>query len=457
MSMSELITPYPYQLTGADWLAEHPQALLADDMGLGKSAQAIRGADLVGARTILVLCPAAVRINWAREFQRFSPMDRPCTVILTGKDHIPPGPGVVVCSYDLAVPLAQRLKLHDWDLLVLDEAHYLKERSTKRTKAVYGRSSGAPGIAGRAKRVWRLTGTPAPNDASELYTHLMAMGTIKEPYWDFVFRFCTGFQNDFGYKVTGHKNVEHLKALLAPVMLRRRKMDVLKELPPIHYQEVTVEPAHVQTEALALAGQLRSAPALAEEIRVGERTLAAALAAVGGPAADDALGVLAGMAQSLTTLRRYIGMAKVPSICALLAEELEANPGEKVVLFAVHQAVVEEATRRLAQFHPVAVYGKTGPNERQRNIDAFQEDPKCRVFVGNVVAAGTGITLTAAAEVCFLEQSWVPSENAQSAARCHRIGQWQPVRVRVFSLAGSVDEQVQQTLLRKARELTKIF
>ncbi len=191
---------FPHQLVGAHFLSNHRQALLADEMGLGKSCQAVVGADLIGANNILVLCPAAVRINWQREFERFSPLDRPCTVLLTGKDRVPTS-GVVVCSYDLLVneTVRNRLKLTEWDLLVLDEAHALKERSAKRTRSVYGHSSRSLGLISRAKRTWRLTGTPAPNNASELYTHLKSAGLIEMPCWDFVARFCTGFDSGFGF------------------------------------------------------------------------------------------------------------------------------------------------------------------------------------------------------------------------------------------------------------------
>ena len=104
----------------------------------------------------------------------------------------------------------------------------------------------------------------------------------------------------------------------------------------------------------------------------------------------------------------------------------------------------------------VTLYGGTNADTRQKNIDKFQNNPKCRVFIGNIQAAGTGITLTAAHEVAFIEADWVPANNAQAAMRCHRIGQTKPVRVRFFSCAGSVDEDVMNTLRRKAYELSRL-
>lgn len=461
----ELLEAFPYQKEGAKFLATMPHALLADEMGLGKSCQAVLAADLVGARNILVLCPASVRFNWAREFERFSPVDRPCSVVLTGRHGVPKS-GVVVCSYDLVSneKTLQTFKSTRWDAIVLDEAHYLKSRTALRTKAVYGHGSRSPGLAACADRVWRLTGTPAPNDASELYTHLKSAGLTQDPYWDFVFRYCTGFNSDYGFRITGHKNTEELKALLAKFMLRRKKDEVMKELPPISYQEVTVERSAVSLDEFFFE-QMRG-KTLQEfnaELKTADQALRMALDAIKptgyNAPAQDRLKLLESLAKNMVTLRRYIGIAKVPNVCEILIEELEANPALKLVVFAVHRDVIEQTRVRLAKYGAVTFYGGTDPLKKKAHLARFQSDPKCRVFIGNVQAAGTGVDglQKASSEVVFMEADWVPSNNAQAAMRCHRIGQERPVRVRFFSCQGSVDEQIQQTLLRKTRELTKLF
>lgn len=456
-----LESPYPFQLIGADFLAARTQAFLADDMGLGKSVQGIRAADIIGARDILVVCPSSVRANWERMFEKFSPLDRPCAPIFTGKDSIPKT-GVVVISYDLATSRAHELK-RPWDLLIIDEAHYLKERSAKRTKAVYGRGSTFSGIAAHAKRVWRLSGTPAPNNASELYTHLKSAGLTTEPYWDFVFRFCSGFTSDYGFTIKGHKNVDELRRMLAPFLLRRTKEEVLKDLPPIRFEEVTVERGEVELDP-AFYLEMKSAgseAAFLDEIKVANQTLRQALETIstGKHSTESRLKMLESMAPSLSTLRRYIGLAKMPTACDVLQEELESGQLQKVVIFAVHRDVIEGVRQKMAAFGPVTLYGGTPADKRQRNIDRFMKDPKCRVFIGNINAAGTGVDglQKATADVAFLEQSWVPAENSQAAMRVHRIGQDNPVRVRIFSLRNSVDQQIQDALIRKMRELAKIF
>lgn len=460
--MPELITPFPYQIEGAHWLAPKAQALLADDMGLGKSCQAIVAADLANARTILVICPAAVRVNWEREFTRFSPLDRVSIVLAELADRFSPDDQVVIVSFEWATANAHLLKARAWDVLVIDEAHYLKERSAKRTKAIYGRGSKFPGVVGSAKRVWRLTGTPAPNNASELYTHLKSAGIVADQFWDFTFRYCTGFDSNYGFKISGHKNTEELKALMAPILLRRKKEDVLKELPPIRFQEVTVERSKVELDPNfyeAIQGQKITVEQFYDRLKVHDQTLRNALESVSrshNPCADR-LSILEGLAQNMVTLRRFIAMAKLPRCLDIIEEDLASGAIQKIVLFGIHQCVIEGARARLAKYGAVTLYGKTPPEKRQMNIDKFMNNPQCRVFVGNINAAGVGITLTSACEVAFLEQSWVPADNQQAVMRCHRIGQKNPVRVRVFSLHQSIDEQIQQTLMRKAKELTKLF
>jgi SWI/SNF-related matrix-associated actin-dependent regulator of chromatin subfamily A-like protein 1 len=456
-----LETPFPYQLEGADYLAGKAHALLADEMGLGKSAQVIVACDIVGAFDILVVCPAAVRINWSREFTRFSPMDRPCTLIFTGKDK--PGRGVNIVSYDLLASnekLRNQLKALHWDVLVLDEAHYLKERSAKRTKALYGHAK-HPGIMHSAKRCWRLSGTPAPNDASELFTHLKSAGIEKRPYWDFVYDFCSGFESDYGYKITGHKNTTKLKGLLAQFMLRRKKDEVMQQLPPITFSEVTVERSHVDLDPWFYENwRPIGVPAFLQEMKDIDSSLKTALNAIKRGHHhnnEDSVRLLDSFSKSTSTLRRYIGLAKLPNVLDIIEEELESGAIDKIVLFAIHQQVIEQTRTRFRKYKAVTLYGGTPTAKRQQNIDAFQNNPKCRVFIGQVVAAGTGITLTSAHEVAFIEADWVPANNAQAAMRCHRVGQTKPVRVRFFTCAGSVDEDVMRVVVHKTREIAKII
>lgn len=449
---------FPYQIEGAKFLAKHDHALLADEMGLGKSCQAITAADMANLHRILVVCPACARINWLREFAMWSMFDRPAAVLFTAKEALADNlEGVRIVSYDLLTneKVVKRLKSIEWEVMILDEAHYLKERTAKRTKAVYRQ------LITVAQKVWRLTGTPAPNNASEMWTHLHSANLFVQPHHAFVDKFCSGFDTGFGFKITGTKNLPQLKALLAKFMLRRKKSDVMKQLPPISYHNIVVEPSPVDEELFFadrfIAGGTREA--FHAELKEKNDALKALWAQSQGSRymTDSRVAVLEGLATPMATLRRYIGLSKVPEVVKILKDELETGAMDKVVIFSVHRDVIVSLRDALKQFGAMAYFGGMDPKKKQETVDRFQNNPKYRVFIGHIVAAGTAITLTSANEVVFVEPSWVPAENAQAAMRCHRIGQEKPVRVRIFSVAGSIDEDINKALRMKTQDLTKIF
>jgi SWI/SNF-related matrix-associated actin-dependent regulator 1 of chromatin subfamily A len=171
--------------------------------------------------------------------------------------------------------------------------------------------------------------------------------------------------------------------------------------------------------------------------------------------------ILTGMEKGLAELRQYTGMAKVPALLDMVTRELTAKLEDggidKIVIFACHRAVIESLRQGLRKFGAVTLYGGTAPESRQRNIDKFQNNPKCRVFIANIQAAGTAVTLTAACEVIFAECDWTPANNAQAAMRVHRISQTRPVRVRYATLADSTDEHLTETLRRKTRDELAVF
>ena len=430
----------PYQATGATWLASKTQALCADFMGIGKSAEAVRACDLVQASKILVISPGNARVNWQREFQRFSPMDRSCIPIMPGTKIIPAA-DILIISYEMATTMADELKRRHYDVVILDEAHYLKERTAKRTKAIYGARSNVPGIIAGAARCWRLTGTPAPSHAGELFTHFKSAGLTTESYYDWLFRYTTGFDSNFGYKITGHKNEAELRARLEPFMLRRMEGT---ELPPLCFETVAVERSDellkpfLHEEAVAIAA--------------GDEELRRALAKPG----EDVLKILESSAASYSALRRYTVAAKLPAIAEILEQNFESGM-DKMVLFAVHIQAVEWMAERLKKFHPVTLYGKTPAAKKQEVVDRFQNEDCCRLLIANIQAGGVAITLTASCEVGFMEKTWVPGEIIQALKRCHRRGQTRLVRVRSFTLYDSSDEVVDEALTRKVKELSKIL
>lgn len=241
------------------------------------------------------------------------------------------------------------------------------------------------------------------------------------------------------------------------------------ELPPIHYSHITVEPGFVDIEIEpSFANYVfpeDKTSELFEKLKKEEQLLNSVFEAGSNYYEDykipyggkNTIRLLEALATSVSTLRRYTGCQKIEPVVELIRSELEAGAYEKLVIFAIHQDVIEGLRVKLKDFRPVTLYGRTPPHKRQRRIDKFQKNPKCKIFIGNILAAGTAITLTAAHNVIFVEQDWVPGNNAQAAMRCHRIGQTKPVNVRFVAIDNTIDERICYLLKRKTKELSALF
>ena len=442
----DLIQPYPYQLTGSAWLATKAQALLCDSPGLGKSCQAIRAADLLGIQNILVIAPASTRVNWGREWARFSPLDRPIQICMPA--DTPNTSNVVVVSYESAVKHKDRLKAAQFELLVLDEAHFCKEKTALRSRAIYGISKRVTGIAASCGRTWRLTGTLLPNSAAnELWTHLRSMGVADESYWDFTFRYCEGYDAPHGFQFTKNKNIQELQNRIAPFFLRRTQEKVLPDLPEITYHTHTVERSDACMDLVA-----------ATSMGADDQRLREALDAVGSDK-EKQLHILESMSTSMQSLRRHVLSAKLPAMAEIFIEDFEEHGIEKMVVFGIHRHGIEYMAEKLAAYKPAVLYGGTPASKRQENIDRFQNEAACKLFLANIDSGGTGVDglQKVCSHVSFMEKSWVPSSNLQAVRRLLRIGQSNKVTVRSFVLEKSTDEYVDSVLVRKMKELSKIL
>ena len=420
---------YPYQQAGAEWLAARRTAFLADEMGLGKTVQAIRGADIIGAKKILVICPAVARIQWAREFERWQTISRDVFPWVKNQsfsritDH-----DVTICSHEALVNrLLARTLCRPWDLVVVDEAQAFKTNTAKRTIALYGRGS----ILAEGKRVWLLSGTPMPNHPGELWTHLHTLFGDSRPYHEFLNRYCIVVAGDYGPRIMGSRNVSELKERLRPHILRRRATEVLKDLPPITFGHVAIRVSSANAHAVDLLA-----------LQIG--TL-------------DPEALLANGSEHIAAIRRTIGELKAPIVAELILGELTADPKQKLVCFAWHLGVLDKIEEQCRVLGVVRIDGSTTPVARQKAIDSFQDNPETRLFLGQIKACSTAITLTAAHHVVLAEASWTPGDNVQAAKRCHRIGQTRPVLARFVTLDGTIDDAVNRVLARKARMLTELW
>lgn len=439
---------YPFQNDGSMFLAGRKRAICADTMGLGKTAQGIVASDRVHATRILVICPAGVRYNWHREFKRFSSRNHAYSIITTGRDKLLEK-GVNIISYELATTPAMKKKLLEmyFDVLILDESHFLKSRQAKRTEAIYGvHCKGDTGIISRATHCWALTGTPTPNHPGEIFSILRAFGVWTRNYYAFENQFCVVQQGDFGPIITGMKNVDQLKELVKPIMIRRKVEDVMTDLPAVTFSDVVLSAhgiAHPDDEKDWLQAEANSREATILKTRLQE-------------AADENNLDLSDL--HLPTLRRLTGLAKVRPVCELVMRELDSGL-DKIVIFGEHRDVLENVRQTLSKYGALIIYGGNSPETKQERLDKFINIWKHRVLVGHIKTLGTGID--GLQKVCnnglFIESSWTPSDNYQAVGRLRRTGQTRPVLFRFASLADSLDEHVQKVIRRKTAMITQLL
>lgn len=437
--------PYAYQAKAAAWMSPLKSALLADEVGVGKTMSAISACDTIHATRILVLCPGIARENWVEEFYDCQTMDRLVMPILGTK--VLPDADVLVVSFSLIrqFKVLKYLLSIDWDVLIIDEAHYLKNPVSIQTRAVYGNNcNGHFGLASKAKHVWLLSGTIMPNHPGEIWSHAAALFPDVSQgmtYNQWVNRYCVKKAKKSSAIIGVNKeNEAELLGNLKPFAIRRLKKHVLPDLPPLTFGHVTVLPDKL--------------PPRTEEVDQIERVVLAALAKVEKGKTDEAMAAIKAADEiHLASLRKWTGIAKAPAVADYLLEELNAGL-DKVVVFAIHQEVIETLLAKLPD--SVALYGPVSNAQRQHYIKAFQgkvEGFSPRVIIIQMDIGSAVLTLTQACNVVFAESSWVPKDMEQAAARCHRNGQTRPVLARVFSLKGSVDEQVSRTLVRKIKQI----
>jgi SWI/SNF-related matrix-associated actin-dependent regulator 1 of chromatin subfamily A len=431
---------FPYQHEGAAFLAGKARAGLFDDMGVGKSAQAIGALDKAKVRRALIVCPAAAREVWIGEFRKFARIPRR---VLKARDiqdvnaWLRHKADVLVMSYEQAANWCKHLEGDLIPCLIFDEAHYLKNKQSGRTLKMLGAEcDGKHGLAKWAVRVWFLTGTPNPNDAADIWSIMRFCGGTRLSQKIFRDRY---YHARHGLHSSSHaprdEMVPELKQAIRSFSLRRTKEQAGLQLPPIWLTDVTVD------------GDTRE---VLDLMRQHEGLEAAILEAIeaGGLSFIDA--------QHVATLRRLVGEAKTPSYLEILKEELKNGAGKRVV-FGLHIGALERVYQGLlaAGVGCVRIIGTTPERERMVAVDRFQNDSACGVFLGNIKAAGTALTLTAAAEIDMLEQSWAPADNAQALMRVHRIGQTRACHARFITLANSIDTVVNATVLRKTANIAK--
>jgi len=433
---------FQFQTVMRDFLVARDRGFMAADMGLGKTRVAIEAAGVRGFKRKLVVAPAIGLVSWPGELSKWS--DEACLAVSdpallpdsTSESLWAIAPFSEVQRNPRAwVEAAHRFRA---DLTVIDEAHYAKEQSSARAQALYGwRMDLKNSICLPEQSIWPMSGTPAPNYTSELWTHLHALAPVsitsprtRQPmsYQEFLERFAVTRTSSYGQHVTGSRNTEQLRLATNSFFHRIRKTEARPDMPPILW---TAEPIP--------AGNV---PELNVPEGISDENLVAYL--------DTAF-------PSGSSERKAVGLAKVPGVVEW-ARAFLAGSDRKLIIFAWHRDVVRQITRALGpEFGAVSIDGDTSLALRNAAVSSFQLPAGPRVFVGQMLACGTMLTLTAASDVAFAEDDWTPGTMEQAAARADRLGQLRGVRAVILHAPTKKDKRIARVRVDKANGLELMF
>lgn len=422
--------PMDHQKEAIEKLVRNKKFILADDMGLGKTTSTIISALETGAKKILIVCPASLKINWQREIENYS--DR--SVYISEGKKFSDEHDFVIINYDILKNFHDPKKKEEsiilnsnFDLVIMDEAHMISNPQAQRTKI-------ANDIAQRATRVWLLSGTPMTSRPMNYYNLLNLVDSPVAMNWmAYAKRYCNGFQFSVGkrkvWNVTGASNLDELRDRTQTHILRRLKEDVL-DLP-----EKIITPVYLRLKSKDyedLMGEYfdwydnNSEESSSLTLQFGK----------------------------LMKVRKIIANEKVKSTIEL-AENI-IDQGKKVIIFTNFTDTLQEIYNH---FGKSAVYldGSCSKPHRQSSVDEFQTNDKIKVFVGNLKAAGVGLTLTSAEAVIMNDLSFVPAEHSQAEDRSHRIGQKKSTSVYYPIFENTIEGAIYDILNRKKKIISTVM
>lgn len=455
-----------YQAEGVAHLEKWDgNALLADDPGLGKTAQVMAYAWKHGHFPMVVIMPRTLILNWNREI--FAMLGTQLKVQIVG--HVPskrrrkqlaqrwphvswnklvePGYQVTLMNYEAVKRNLNRLEAQKWAYVVLDESHKIRHKTAMRTQSVLRFVTGKvetqlgefithhEGVP----RVTFLSGTPMVNRPRELFTMVNTLAPWVPEFSNFFrfgVKFCGGHKTKFGWDFSGATNLDQLHELLQnTIMLRRLKSQVLTELPAKTYMTVPLEFDRKAYDAVAGAFE-------------GTHEWQSAMATLmdlGGKVAHHNAAIVA-----IQKCREIAALVKLPAALEWIADFVES--GEKLVVFAHHNHVVEQVCEHLKSqgVETVKIRGDVSLQDRDAAVQAFQNDPQVKVIVCNIQTAGFGITLTAAHACAFIQLPWSHADYIQAADRMHRLGQMHNVTVYNLVAENTCEELQADMIIQKA-------
>jgi SWI/SNF-related matrix-associated actin-dependent regulator 1 of chromatin subfamily A len=411
-------------------LLENKKFILADDMGLGKTTSSIVAALESGAKKILIICPATLKINWKREIENYSERS---IFIAEGKQFSTEHDFVII-NYDIIKNFHDAKKKDEsqilganFDLVVIDEAHYIKNAQAQRTKLIND-------FVKKVDRLWLLTGTPMTSRPIDYYNLLSLIDSPVAKNWmAYVIRYCSGYQFKVGsrkvWNVMGASNLEELRDRTSGLTLRRLKEDVL-DLP-----DKIITPVYLRLKSKEYE------EVMGEYYNWYEKN----------PEESKSLTV---QFTKLTKVRQIIANEKITQTIEIAENILEQD--KKVIIFCNFTESLNKIVEHFGK-SAVKVDGSMSKAERQHSVDEFQDNPKVKVFVGNIKAAGVGLTLTSAEAVIMNDLSFLPSDHSQAEDRAYRYGQKNNVLVYYPIFENSIEGIIYDILNAKKHVISTVM
>jgi len=423
-------TLFPFQAKGISFVEAHDgRALIADEMGLGKTIQAIGWMQLHRDKIpVVIVCPASLKFNWQNEIEKWMP--DPSIEVLSGtKTHIPKK-DIVIINYDILFAWTEILQKINPKILIFDEVHKIKSSKAHRTKA-------SKKLAKNIPHIIALSGTPILNRPIEIYNAItMIDSSIFPNYRYFVQQYCNYHFNGFGWDANGASNTDELhEKLNSSLMIRRLKKDVMPELPDKIFSFVPME----------IKNQ--------KEYNEAENDFIKFITEQKGLEAAKRVSNAVQFAK-IEALKQLTIKGKLDDCIEWIEDFLETD--NKLVVFAWHTEVINTLLEKFAKL-AVKFDGKMTATEKENSKISFMNDPKSRLFIGQIATAGEGITLTVASNLAFIELPYTPGGLDQCIDRLHRIGQKECVNVHYLLAKGTIEEKIAHLIDKKRQTFDAVL
>jgi SWI/SNF-related matrix-associated actin-dependent regulator 1 of chromatin subfamily A len=438
MEIPTVLPLFGFQRVGVEFALEAGgRALIADEMGLGKTSQAIGTALMLrakhGARRILTVCPASLKINWYREWIRFGGLE---PTIWHGQKRIGDlEADVHIINYDIFAKFRTELEQLNFDLILIDEAHYLKNKDALRSIAVFGGYNKRERVRVKpfaTRFAVLLTGTPVLNRPGELFPLLHYLAPERFADWfTYANRYGAWAPMNMEGRPSKPQNLDELHERTKDIVIRRKKVDVLKDLPPKLVSDVFVE--------------------LSTEQRKTYRKTLITVAEEWKAAAKDKQKPTLNELQILTTFLNEVKLDKVRELVGELQNEDDVR---SVLVFCTRLGPLKQLREQYKQ-QAIYIDGSMTPEQRQAEVDRFQRGD-ATIALLSLRAAGVGLTLTKADTVIFIDQDFVPANHQQAEDRAHRIGQVNPVQIYYLLAEDTIDEDLRALLAEKVAITSQI-